>query len=178
MLLYISSKTNDLVMNAKEVVLGIVLFAVFWAYQVGYAASLGQHAWFVGSIIFVVLLWAIAYSVMPKKAPAEVMQFWKLVSVFAIVATFMISYLGPWLGAILPASSAALTPLVLGFWLVVFGSAMAVGGFMSKNSIQAWIGVFWLFSSIHFLATGPNSYLHFALVVGLPHVIDGLIRKK
>ena len=166
-------------MNIKEVVLGVVLFVVFWAYQAGYAAALGMHAWFVGAIVFVVLLWAIAYSVMPKQPPAEVKQFWMLVSAFAIVSSFMISYLGPSLGAVLPGSMSALTPLVLSFWLVVFGSAMAVGGFMSKNMTQAWIGVFWLFSSMHLaLSTGPNSYLHFALVVGLPHVLDGLIRKK
>lgn len=170
-------------MNIKEVVLGVVLFVVFWAYQAGYANALGMHAWFVGSIIFVVLLWAIAYSVMPKKPPAEVRQFWMLVSAFAIVATFMVSYLGPSLGAVFPAgfTPAMWTPMVLSFWLVVFGSAMAVGGFMSKNMTQAWIGVFWLFSALHFVTavgTGPNSYLHFALVVGLPHVLDGLIRKK
>lgn len=167
--------------NWKEFVLGIVLFAVFWAFQVGYASSLGSSEWFAGAIIFVVLLWAIAYSVMPKKPPADVSQFWMFVSAFAIVATFIVSYLGPYLGAVLPASPAALTPLVLSFWLVVFGAAMFVGGWNSKNSVQTWIGVFWLFSALHFVTavgTGPNSYLHFGLVVGLPHIIDGLIKKK
>ena len=170
-------------MNIKEVVLGIVLFVVFWAFQVGYANSLGTHAWFIGSIVFVVLLWAIAYAVMPKQPPAEVKQFWVFVSAFAIVTTFLVSYLGPSLGAILPPGFAPsmLTPLVLSIWLVVFGAAMTVGGFNSKNNIQTWIGIFWLFSAMHFVTyvgTGPNSYLHFALVVGLPHIIDGLIRKK
>ena len=179
--LYMYFGTLIYYMNSKEFVLGIILFAMFWAFQVGYAASLGMHAWFAGSIIFVVLLWAIAYSVMPKQPPAEVKQFWMFVSAFAIVTTFLISYAGPYLGAVLPSNPATLTPLVLSIWLVVFGAAMTVGGFSSKNNIQTWIGIFWLFSALHLVTsvgTGPNSYLHFGLVVGLPHIIDGLMRKK
>jgi hypothetical protein len=166
--------------NWKEFVLGIVLFAVFWAFQAGYANSLGASAWFAGSIIFVILLWAIGYSLMPKVS-AEAKQFWTFVSAFAIVATFIVSYMGPSLGAVLPANPAALTPLVLSFWLVVFGAAMFVDGHGTKNKVQTWLGVFWLFSALHFVTsvgTGANSYLHFALVVGLPHIIDGLVRKK
>ena len=166
-------------MNIKETVLGIVLFAVFWAYQTGYASSLGAHAWFVGSIVFVVLLWAIAAVIMPKKPAEEVKQFWMFVSAFAIVATFIVSYLGTSLGAVMPAGGAdAWTPMVLGFWLVVFGGAMTVGGLSSKNNMQTWIGVLWLFSSVVMAGIGANSYLHFGLVVGLPYIIDGLIKKK
>ena len=166
-------------MNVKEIIFGLALFAVFWAFHAGYAAPLGMHTLFAGSVIFVILLWGIGFALMPKKKPpVEVMQFWKFVTVFAVVATFIITYLGPYLGAVPPVSSAALTPLVLSFWLIVFGSALFVGGHTSKNHIEMWTGAFWLFSSIHILAIGPNVYLHFALVVGIPHVIDGLIRKK
>lgn len=169
-------------MNAKQFVLGIVLFVVFWAFQAGYASPLGMHAWFVGSIIFVILLWAIGKAVMPKKPPADVQQFWIFVSVFALAVSFFASYLAVPLGAVLPPGVplSAFTPLLLSIWLIVFGAALVVGGMNSKNSMQTWVGIFWLFSSVHFIAPGigPNAYLHFAVVTGIPAIVGGLVAKK
>ena len=58
-------------MNAKEVILGIVLLLVFWVFQKGYLASLGTAAWFVGAVIFVVILWLIGMSMMTEKMTAD-----------------------------------------------------------------------------------------------------------
>ncbi len=169
-------------MNAKQAVLGVVLFAVFWAFQAGYASSLGMSEWFVGTVIFVILLWAIGKSVMPKKPPAEVQQFWKFVSVLAVVMAFIASYLMPYLGAVFPPgfTPSMFTPLLLSMLLIIFGAAMFVEGWNMKSTMEAWFGVFWLFGSVTFLAAGigPDAYLHFAMITGLPNIIAGLVAKK
>ena len=168
-------------MEVRQVVLGIAILLVFWAYQNGYANSLGTTGWFVGIIIFTLLLWSVGKVAMPKQ-PAEQKELWMFASAFAIVSTFVISFLGPMLGAVFPPnfSPSQLTPLVLSLWLMVYGGAMFVGGWQMKNGIPALIGVIWLFSALHFVTavgTGPNSYLHFGLVTGLAVILAGLLRK-
>lgn len=169
-------------MNWKVTVLGIVLFLVFWAFQAGYANSLGTSAWFLGVIIFTVLLWAIGKALMPKGS-AESKELWMFATAFVVISTLVISYLGPAFGAVFPAGFTAsqLTPLVLSFWLMVYGGAMFVGGWQGKKGVMTLIGVIWLVSAMHFvtaLSTGPNSYLHFALVTGLPFILWGIMAKK
>jgi len=165
-------------MNAKEVILGIVLLLVFWAFQKGYLDSLGTAAWFVGAVIFVVILWLIGMSMMSEKMTADQMQLWTFATVFGLVFTFILSFLAAPLGAVFPANftPATLTPLVLSLWLVVFGGAFAVGGRMTGRPVILLIGLIWLFSAVHLqMSTMANSYLHFGLVTGLVFIIDGLM---
>ena len=165
-------------MNAREVILGIVLLLVFWVFQKGYLESLGTAAWFVGAVIFVAILWLIGMSMMTGKMTADQMQLWIFATVFGLVFTFILSFLAAPLGAVFPANftTAMLTPLVLSFWLVVFGGAFVVGGRMTARPVILLIGIIWLFSAVHLqLTTGANSYLHFGMVTGLVFVIDGLM---
>ncbi len=169
-------------MNLQETVLGIIIFVVFWAYQGGYANSLGTSAWFLGAIILTVLLWLIGKVNMPK-SPADIKEVWKVGMILLLAGTFIISYLGPFLGAVFPpgVTPAQLAPMVLSLWLVIIGGALFVTGWKSQNGFATFIAVFWLFSSMHFVtavSTGPNSYLHFGFVVGVPYIIHGLVRKK
>ena len=164
-------------MNAKEVILGIIIFIVFWAFQKGFLDSLGTAAWFVGAVIFVILLYLVGMATMPKATP-EQKQLWMFVSAFGLVVTFILSFLAAPLGGVFQPTftPAVLTPFVLSFWLVVFGGAFVVGGRMIGRSITLMIGVIWLFSAVHLqLTTGANSYLHFGLVTGLSSILEGLM---
>lgn len=169
-------------MDLKQTILGVVLAVVFWVYQMGYLNSLGTTAWFLASIILVAVFWMIGKAMMPKPSASQ-KEFWMFVSAFVIVFTFIISYLGPYLGAVLPtteAGAAAFGQLVLSFWLIVFGAGMFASGWEMKQNFMLWTGLFWLFSAMHFVTSinaGPNSYLHFGLVVGLPFIIYGLVTK-
>ncbi len=172
-------------MDINQAALGVVLFVVFWAFQAGYVNTLGTSAWFLGVIIFAGILWLIGKSTMPKQT-AEFQELWMFTTGFAVVATFVISYLGPTLGAVFPSGLsqeqlyAALTPLVLSLWLIVFGGSMFVTGWQAKWGVTTLTGIIWLFSAMHFVtatSTGANSYLHFGLLVGLPFIIYGLIVK-
>ena len=169
-------------MKIAKVVLGIVLFLVFWAFQVGYMNSLGTAAWFAGAVIFSIILFAIGKVSMPNPSD-EIKEVWMFAMAFALVSTFMISFLGPYLGAVFPPgfTPSMLTPLVLSFWLIIFGGAKFVTGWLSKNGTYSLVGLIWLFSAIHFvtaLSTGPNSYLHFGLVTALPVILTGLMGSK
>ena len=169
-------------MDLRQAGLGVVLLIVFWAFQAHYFDNLGTSSWVVGAIIFSVVLWLIGKGVMPK-APAEQKELWMFTIAFAVVATAMIAYGGPYLGAVFPANftPSMLTPLILSFWLIVFGGAMLVQGWQAKWGVTILTGLIWLISSVHFvsnLSTGPNSYLHFGLLVSLPFIIYGLIQKK
>jgi hypothetical protein len=157
-------------MNAQQVVLGIVLFLVFWAYQVGYAASLGGHAWFAGAVIFVILLWLI-YRSQKKKASADMMALWNFATAFLLVATFLVSYLWSSLGG-----SAASDAGVVGFWLIVYGAAMFATGWKMGDGVSTAIGAIWLFAAVGgVVAVSP--YLHFGLLTGLPYILTGLMKK-
>ncbi len=169
-------------MNVQQIVIGLVMLLVFWAFQKGYADSLGTSVWFLGAIIFSVLLMLMGKAVMPKP-PEELKKLWNFAILFALAATFAISFLGSMLGAVFPPNftPAALTPLVLSLWLMVFGGTLFVGAQASKELVGSLIGVIWLFSSLHFVTsvgTGPNSYLHFGLITGLSFIIAGLLQKK
>ena len=166
-------------MDLKQAGLGVVLFVVFWAFQTGIFNALGNSAWVLGVIILSAVLWLIGRGVLPAKQEPEVGEIWKFTTIFAVVTTIIVAYLGPYLGAVMPAGfdPAQLTPIVLSFWLIVFGAATFVTGWTMKWGATTVLGVIWLFSSIHFLATGPNSYLHFGLLVGVPFIIYGLISK-
>ena len=171
-----------MMVDVKQTVSGIVLFAVFWAFQNGYFASIGPAAWVVGVIVFAAIMWFIGKSMMPK-ANKEMSELWQFASLFAIVSTIAIAYLGPYLGAVFPPgfTPSMIAPLVLSFWLVVFGGAMVVTGLQAKWPVTTLTGIIWLFSSPHFvtaLSTGPNSYLHFGLVTSLPFVLYGLMSKN
>ena len=169
-------------MNANVLLSGIVLFVVFWAFQAGYFDALATTAWLVGLVIFIGVQWFIGKTLMPKPS-ADMKMLWMFAFAFAIVAQVMISYFGPYLGAVFPPgfTPSMLTPLLLSFWLIIFGGTMFIGGWFSKNSLAALIGVIWLLSSTHFVgvvSTGPNSWLHFGLLVSLPFILMGIMMKK
>lgn len=168
-------------MNIKNVLYGIILFVVFWAFQAGYVAFLGPAAWFVGVIIFIIVICSFCVG-MPKQ-DAEVKQVCYFTGAFALIVTFMFSFLGPSLGMVIPAGfdPSMLTPMILSIWLVIFGSGFLYTGFKLKEGIPTIIGLIWLFSAIHFvsaLSTGPNSYLHFGTITGISILVYGLIQKR
>ena len=166
-------------MDIKQVGLGIVLFLVFWAFQAGYLDRLGTTAWVVGAIVFAGILYGIGKVAMPKPS-VQMKELWMFATLLAVIVTLVISYGGPYIGAVFPVgfNPMLLTPLVLSFWLIIFGGALFVTGTQVKWGITTLTGVIWLFSSIHFLgSTGPNSYIHFALVTALPLILTGIIMK-
>ncbi len=168
-------------MDLKQTGLGVVLLVVFWAFQIGVFNFLGPTAWVVGVVAFSLILWLIGKVSIPKPE-ANVTELWNFTVAFAIVATAIIAYLGPYLGAVFPPGfmPSQLTPLILSIWLIVFGGTMFVTGWWAKWGVTTAVGVLWLFSSTHFvsnLSPGPNSYLHFGLLVGLPFILYGLITK-
>ncbi len=170
-------------MDLKQTGLGVVLFVVFWAFQIGLMNPLGTTAWVVGVVIFSILLWLIGKVSMPGRSPAGLAELWKYTTVFAIVATAFIAYAGPFVGAVFRPgfTPAVLMPLVLSFWLIVFGAAMFLTGWSAKWEVTAAVGVLWVIASTHFISNisaGPNSYLHFGLLVGFPFIIYGLITKR
>ena len=168
-------------MDIKNIVLGLVLFVVFWAFQAGYLSILGAFSWLAGLIIFIVILCLWCTGMASKDS--DVMQLCTFVSVFALIVTILISFFGPTLGAVFPPGfePSAFTPMMLSFWLVVFGGAVLITGIKKKDSIFSVIGLIWLFSAVHFVAalsTGPNSYLHFGVITGFSILVHGLVMKK
>ncbi len=166
-------------MNWQEVVLGIVLFLIFWAFQAGYLDVLGTAGWFVGAIIFVGILWAIGRSKM-QKPQQDVKATWNFAVVLALVVTFLISIVGSWATDLVPAglSSAQVGSMTMGFWLIVFGGAMFVTGWVTKMGVASVIGILWLFSSLYFTLTGAGTYVQFGMVTALPFIIGGILTKK
>ncbi len=168
-------------MDLRQTGLGVVLFAVFLAFQMRFFEVLGPTAWVVGVIVFAGILWLIGKGAMPKRMPPDLAELWNFTTAFAIVSTLLIAYAGPLLGAVMPSGfgMTQLTPFVLGGWLIVFGAAMFVTGWSTKWGVTTAVGVIWVFSSIHLVVSGgPNSYLFFAVVVGLPFIIYGLLTKR
>ncbi|MBI4021644.1 MAG: hypothetical protein HY369_05360 [Candidatus Aenigmarchaeota archaeon] len=166
-------------MKAAHVVIGIVMFILFWAYQAGYAASLGPAAWFVAALVFSVLLMAMGKTSMEKPQP-DIKSAWQFSIAFVLISTLIISFAGQSLGAVVPADPSAWTPMLLSFWLVVFGGAMLVTGWKIDSPLTTLVGIIWLFSALHFVTavgTGANSYLHFGLVTGLTTILAGLFGK-
>ena len=155
-------------MDLRQTGLGVVIFLVFWAFQVGYFNSLGTTVWLIGK------------GAMPK-ASADQKELWMFATLFAIVSTALIAYAGPYLGAVFPAGfdPSSLTPVMLSWWLVIFGGAMLLTGWQMKWSVTTLVGIVWLFSAVHLqLTTGANSYLHFGMVTSLPFILYGLMMKK
>ena len=170
-------------MNLGKAGLGVVLFVVFWAIQAKYI-NLGYSTWFVGSVIFVALLWAIGKTMQKQPTESQKMM-WSYSIAFVLIVTAMVSYLAPTipgvLGIVLPPGGdlSVLTPILLSFWLVLFGATKFVSGTERKDSITQMTGIIWLFSAITWvLNAGPNAYLHFAIVASLPFIINGLLAKK
>ncbi len=165
-------------MDLRQTGLGIVLFAVFWAFQAGVFNMLGPVAWLLGVIIFSVILWLIGRVSMPRRSPPQLMELWQFTTLFAIVSTAIVSLGYPLLGSMMPSgvSMTQFTSFVLGFWLIIFGAAMFVTGWTTKWAVTITVGIIWAFSSVYF-ATGLPGYFNFALVAGLPFIIYGLITK-
>ena len=169
-------------MDPRQIILGIVLFLVFWAFQVGYFNVLGSAMWFVGALIFAFLPWLFEMG-SKQKPPENMKQMWMFATLFVVVISFIGSFLIPYLGAVLPAGfePSQMTPTILGLWLIAFGGAGLMHGIVQKQYVWSVIGIIWLFTAVH-LATVPvvaaNAYLHFALVVGLSFALAGIMTTK
>lgn len=161
-------------MDFRQVALGIVLFLIFWGFQAGYLDFLGNIAWFVGALVISLLPWAFEMGRRGPKPPEQVKQLWMFASAFVIVSVFIASFLAPSLG--LDVS----TPKILSIFLIIFGGGWLLHGWFQKQGIPALIGIIWIFSTLHFVASpnDPNSYIYFALVVGISFVLNGVFTKK
>lgn len=170
-------------MNTKVLLYGVVLFVLFWAFEMGLFDMLSIAAWLVGAVAFVLLLWGIGKSIMPKPSP-ESKKLWNFSCLLVIILAVLGSFLMPYLGVEMPAgfTTADITPLFISMWLVILGGAMFVDGWMGKQGIQTLIGIFWLFSSVMYMIGGDliaaNAWIHLAVTVGLPFIIVGVIWKK
>jgi hypothetical protein len=164
-------------MDLKQTGLGVVLFVAFLAFQFGVFNVLGTAAWILGVVIFAVVLWLIGKESMPKALPPELAELWTFTYVFAVVVTVVVSLGYPMLAPLMPSiTMAQFGSNLLAFWLIVFGAGMFVTGWTSKWGVTTLVGVIWLFTSIYFIVAGFG-YLYFALDVGFPFIIYGLITK-
>lgn len=158
-------------MDIQQIVLGLVLFIVFWAFQAGYVSALGQWQWLAGVVVFAVILYIIGKVVMPKPS-AEMQQIWQFAIGVTILSTIITT--------VLTGGQAAVAPIVISWWLIVFGAALFATGWSAKQNGALMIGLFWLIGSTHFLSStvAAVAYLHFGLLTGVPYIIWGLIAKK
>ncbi len=158
-------------MDIRQTVMGLVLLLVFWAFQQGYVSALGQWEWLAGAAVFAVLLYAIGKIVMPK-ASAEMQEIWMFAIGVALLSTIIVS--------VMAGGQAAIAPIVISWWLIVFGAAMFATGWAGKQNGALMIGLFWLIGSTHFLSAvvAGVAYLHFGLLTGVPYIIWGLVTKK
>ncbi len=168
-------------MDIRQIVYGIVLFIIFWAFQAGYAGGLGTVAWFLGAILFIAFLWLYGKAVVPKWNTDQT-KLWTFSVGVVLIGTIFPTFLTPYIpGIVLPPGefSVIVPPILLSFWLVVFGGAMFVAGSDMKNSIVTLTGIIWLFTSITFvLNAGPNAFMHFAIVTSLPFILSGVVSKN
>jgi hypothetical protein len=164
-------------MDLKQTGLGVVLFVAFLAFQAGIFNILGTAAWILGVVIFAVVLWLIGRVSMPKAMPPELAELWTFAVAFAIVVTVIVSLGYPMLAPLMPSiTMAQFGSNLLSFWLIVFGAAMFVTGSTAKWGVTTAVGVIWLFTSIYFIVAGFG-YLYFAMDVGFPFIVYGLITK-
>jgi hypothetical protein len=170
-------------MNGKVLLFGVILFVVFWAFEMGLFEMLSIAGWLVGAVLFVLLLWGIGKTIMPKP-PAESKKIWHFASLFVIILSILGSFFLPYLGVEMPAgtTSAEITIIFISVWLTILGGAMFIDGWMSKEGVQSLIGVFWLFSAVMYMIGGEllaaNAWIHLAMTVGLPFIIVGALWKK
>ena len=167
-------------MEQYQLIAGILIVLVFWAFQNGFVNSLGTYGWFVGVLAFVFLSWLTGKSVMSKPS-AEMKEMWMFTCIFALVLTAVASFV-PFsvLGVVMPAgaTAAAFTPILYAMILALFGGAMFVTGWVEKWNVTMIVGLFWLFNTVLEFGAGGNAYLHFGLITGLPFIIYGLMMKK
>ncbi len=164
-------------MDYKQIGFGVLTFVVFWAFQAGYFNFLGPTSWFLSAVAFIVLLWLIGQSYGKEFSSNKIL--WNYAIGFALVVALLVSYAAPYIpGIVLPPDSSIVPPILLSFWLVLFGATMFVGAWNSKIPLMMLTGVIWLFSSFTWvLNSGPNAYLHFAIVASLPFILTGFLEK-
>lgn len=155
-------------MDPRQVVLGIVLFLIFWAFSAGYVDSLGNIAWFVGALVISFLPWLFEMGRKGPKPPEQIKNLWMFASIFVVVTTFILSFLGSYVGF------DASTSIVVSLWLIVFGGGWLLHGWFLKQGVPALLGVIWIFSAV----IGLTSYSQFALIVLISFVLNGLFAKK
>lgn len=166
-------------MDVRQTGLGVVLVLFFWAMQAKYI-DLGPLNWVLGGVVLVVVFYLIGKGVMPKPSEEikELRMFlYALVIVFSVLCAFGPAFIP---GVVLPPAGFDMSPLIIGMWLMLFGAYMFVIGWLQRWAVTSLVGVFWLFSAFQFVSAvswGPNSWIHFGLVVGLPFIIYGLIKK-
>ena len=167
-------------MDLRQAVLGIAIVLVFWAFQAGFLNFLGIAQWFLAVLLFGILTWLIGQGVMPKPSASQ-KELWTFTLVLGLAIGAVVSFV-PWdvLGIQVPAGAqpSQFTPAFLSVILALYGAAMVVTGWELKWNITLLTGLFWLLSSVHFATfTGPNSWIHFAIVTGFPFIVYGLLAK-
>lgn len=164
----------------RQVVLGVVLFLVYWGFHVGYFDFLGAASLFVGALFISFLPWLTEIGAKMKPAPDAIKKMWLFATAFVVIGTGIAVFAGPALGmAIADVSQAA--PLMVGIWLLVFGAGSVAHGVMQKHPIMLTIGIIWVFSAVAVTtvaAVAANAYLHFALIVGLSFALGGVFASK
>lgn len=164
-------------MDLRQTGLGIVLFLVFWAFQSGYLSPLGTASWFLAAAVVVLITWAIGMGVMPKPT-AEQKELWYLAYALILVIAAVGSFVPPsFLGVATPPSADQFTALLLTLYLIILGGAMFVTGYEMKWGVTLFTGIFWLFAATHLYVLTNVSYIHFGVIVSLPFILYGLLRK-
>lgn len=165
-------------MNTMHIVSGIVLFAAFFAFSAGYLNFLGNYIWIGAIVVFVLIMTAMGKIGMPK-APEDVKNAWMFGIAFSVVVTVMMTFAAPYMGSAMSTDQTG--NYMMGFWLVVFGGVMLVGGKEMKMGTGMILGLIWLFSSIYYiLGTGSAAagLMWFGILTGIPFIIMGLQMKK
>jgi hypothetical protein len=155
-------------MDFRQVVLGIVLFLIFWAFAAGYFEFLGNIAWFVGALFISFLPWLFEMGRKGPKPPQQIKDLWMFATVFLVVATFILSFAGSFIGV------TADTSTVVSLWLIIFGGGWIMHGWLTKHGISGLLGIIWIFAVL----IGFTSYSQLALILLLTFVLNGVFAKK
>ncbi len=155
-----------------QLVYALIGLVVAFIYQ--FAGLSATYWWFIGIIVFSVLLGLIGKSNMPR-ASAETANLWKLAYAYAILITAVVSFGGLIISGYITPDPAH----VVAYWFVVFGAAMFATGHAEKKSVPIVIGIIWVFSALFLAAYSSGFHYGYAgLVFGLPFIIDSFLGKN
>jgi len=167
-------------MDIRKIVLGIVLFAIFWAFHVS-SSSFGRSQWLVGSILFAGLLIAAGKATFPKP-PADVKYLWEFAAAFVIVLSAIASFFLDSLSAVIPSGgNAAITPFIVSVWLAVAAAGVLLTGIRTKMVAAQVAGIVWLVAALQitsYAPLAPNAYLYMGILTGVSIFLMGALESK